>query len=835
MGQMGVRRMLRNNNQAAVSRIYHRMLKQNKVRNVIVILAIVLTTFMFTAVFTLGFSIAKNLNQMQLRLQGTRSSIYMEHPSEGQINDIKSCPSLFAAGIQIDAQTVSTESGKYSYLLQYDDDTEFNENLKPAITDINGSYPKEENEIMLTKQMLDNMGITSPKVGQNVTLVMDGERKNFVLSGWYTGFAKSSVCLVSKKYVDSQGIDMQKDGRVSISAKEGKGDKLQDELEKNVTLRQDQKFEVKYDVQSENGSNRVFIAISIGIIALMILLSGYLLIYNVMYISVTKDIRFYGMLKTIGATMSQIQKIVKKQALYLACIGIPIGVLFGTAVSFGVVPLAMNMLSVDREAALSSAVSFNPGIYVFSVVFAFATVFISARKPAKYAGKISAIDAMKYAGNISGTRYKSTSGGRPWKMAWRNVFREKKRSILVFASIFMGSVTFLCVNTFISCMDADSYIEHYIHNDYVLYGDGESDNSKPQATMADIADQMRNIPGMGTVEVDRSANVRLPFDAELYAPFIETEDDPESLATFYETTTNSEAQYGAPLISVNSDMIKLYNKTARQKIDIDAFEKGEVCLIGYVDSISASERMTDKTLTLVNDQTGRKRQISVGAAMMRTEQSAITAGYYWVLGGAPEAIFVSDAVMDDLFPDAEISCIIADAEKGKETEVTPYVQRIVKENPIIAGSDIKSVEGSEFKKSMLSLEVIGGGMSIILILIGVVNYINVMITGVYTRKLELAVLESVGMTKRQIRNMLMYEGMFYGIITTVLIVTLGSLMMYGAGRLSVNIADYAVFHYPYVLVAGVVVVLFAICIVVPAMVFRLVTKDTVTSRLREAS
>lgn len=65
--------------------------------------------------------------------------------------------------------------------------------------------------------------------------------------------------------------------------------------------------------------------------------------------------------------------------------------------------------------------------------------------------------------------------------------------------------------------------------------------------------------------------------------------------------------------------------------------------------------------------------------------------------------------------------------------MTPYVQRIVKENPIIAGSDIKSVEGSEFKKSMLSLEVIGGGMSIILILIGVVNYINVM-TPVYIRE-----------------------------------------------------------------------------------------------------
>ena len=61
--------MLKNNNQTAINRIYHRMLKQNRVRNVIVILAIVLTTFMFTAVFTLGFSMARNINQMQLRLQ----------------------------------------------------------------------------------------------------------------------------------------------------------------------------------------------------------------------------------------------------------------------------------------------------------------------------------------------------------------------------------------------------------------------------------------------------------------------------------------------------------------------------------------------------------------------------------------------------------------------------------------------------------------------------------------------------------------------------------------------------------------------------------------------
>lgn len=822
--------MLKNNNQTAINRIYHRMLKQNRVRNVIVILAIVLTTFMFTAVFTLGFSMARNINQMQLRLQGTKASITIEHPTEDQVKEIRQCPSLWAAGIQIDARRVTSEDGEYQYLLQYYDATEFEKNLQPAITDLQGTYPKNEKDIMLTKQTLDNLGIQTPQIGQDIVFMLDGKEQLFQLSGWYTCYSKGNTTLVSKAYMDKSGFTMQENGRVSISAKEGKQENLRDELEEQVTLRKDQKIDASYDMQSENDSNRVVIAIGIGLIAMMIVLSGYLLIYNVMYISVTKDIRFYGMLKTIGATMPQIQQIVKRQARYLACIAIPIGVVLGTGVSFGVVPLAMTMFSVGRESAVSSTISFHPGIYLFSVLFAFVTVSISARKPAKYAGKISAIDAMKYTGNEVKNCYRTTSGGKLPKMAWRNVFREKKRSLLVFASVFMGSVTFLCVNTFIDCLSADSYIAHYLHNDYVLYGSSDEDRADPGVTMEDIAEKMREIDGMDEVYTNRSVDVMLPFDAELYAPFLEKEDNPGDIAKFYETTTEKAAQYSAPLISINTEMVESYNKTAAQKVDIEAFEKGEICLIGYLDSEDGTKRMQGRTITLRNADTGNERKITVGAALQDDEE--ITAGHYWVLGGAPDAIFVSDQVMDSLFPDVEVDCIIANAKKGKEPEVTPSVERIVKGNSIISASDIRSVEAADFKKSMMSLEVIGGGISLILILIGVVNYINVMITGVYTRKMELAVLESVGMTKRQIRKMLMYEGLVYGMISCGLILTLGSLMMYGTGKLCMHIADYAIFHYPFELVIVMAVVLFAICIVVPALVFRLINKETVVERLR---
>ncbi|MGN0390542.1 MAG: ABC transporter permease, partial [Wujia sp.] len=503
--------MLKNNNQVAVNRIYQRMLKQNKIRNRIVILAIILTTFMFTAVFTLGFSMAKNLNQMQLRLQGSKASIYLEHPSEEQLESAKECKNLHAAGVQIDAEAVSDATGDYEFLLQYYDKTEFQNNLTPAIDAIQGAYPEKENEIMVAKNTLEALGITEPELHQTVSLYMNGEKTEFVLSGWFNYFGRKNLCLVSKAYVDKQGYRMEDCGRISMSAKEGKQEALRDELEKQVKLRAGQDFDVTYDVQEENSGNRIVIAVCICLIALMIVLSGYLLIYNVMYISVTKDIRFYGMLKTIGTAPSQIQTIVKRQAKHLAWIGIPIGVVLGTGVSFGVVPLAMRMLSIDREAALSSAVSFNPGIYIFSIAFAFMTVLISAKKPAKLAGRVSAIDAMKYNGSERIRPHKTTSGGKLSRMAWRNVFREKKRSMLVFASMFMGTMTFLCVNTFIKCLDSDSFIEHYLHNDYVLYGGNDEEHMQSKKTMEDIAQEMREIPGMGTVYTNRSEPVTLPF------------------------------------------------------------------------------------------------------------------------------------------------------------------------------------------------------------------------------------------------------------------------------------------------------------------------------------
>ena len=93
--------MLNNNNQIAVNRISKRSMKQNRVRNMFAVLAIILTTFMFTTVFSIGFSLAKNMNVMTLRGQGTKSTIFLANPTEEQISQVNDCKYLNAAGINI--------------------------------------------------------------------------------------------------------------------------------------------------------------------------------------------------------------------------------------------------------------------------------------------------------------------------------------------------------------------------------------------------------------------------------------------------------------------------------------------------------------------------------------------------------------------------------------------------------------------------------------------------------------------------------------------------------------------------------------------------------------
>ncbi len=61
----------------------------------------------------------------------------------------------------------------------------------------------------------------------------------------------------------------------------------------------------------KHGSLDTTVLIAIAAMLLLIIFTGYLIIYNVFQISVTGDIRFYGLLKTIGTTPRQLRRIIR--------------------------------------------------------------------------------------------------------------------------------------------------------------------------------------------------------------------------------------------------------------------------------------------------------------------------------------------------------------------------------------------------------------------------------------------------------------------------------------------------------------------------------------------
>lgn len=848
--------MLKNNNQSAVKRISRRSLKGNRSRNFFTILAVILTTFMFTVVFGIGFSMVQNMQTMYLRQQGTRASISLERPSKEQKEQAEKAENLYAAGIQIPAGEGTDHTGKNSFWLRYYDEVEFQKNYLPAISDQQGNYPTEENEIMLSMAGLEKLDIKNPKKGMDIKLRIDAQEKVFHLCGWFTDYSSYAgfPAFVSKTYVDRQGLTQEGEGLLSLSSVPGRQSALLQELESMVKLEKDQKFESVFDMQEETQDAKVVTAFSVIFVGLIILSSGYLLIYNVMYISVTKDIRFYGMLKTLGTTPSQIKAIVKKQVVSLSLFGIPIGLLLGLFLSFAVVPYAMKMFAAGTggESIMPSAISFHPGIYVGTVLFAVFTIAVSCRKPAKLAGKVSPVEALRYHGGnpLKIRTKKGTDGGKIYKMSFSNVFREKKRAILVFASLFMGAMAFLAVDTFLGSLKLENYVEAYLPNDYTIYTNSNenyiepgSEKSAPEKKIdynqkaEELAEEIGTIDGITHVGLNRSADVNLSFDEKLFMPFLEQKfSDKKSLqkaVATYKNPSSEEEAYAAPTIAVSVEMIKRYNRTARQKVDVERFEKGEVCLIGSVREKSQSDAMLGKTITLENRQDGKSLALEIAACRLPSEDTGLNIGYYWQMDGAPDSILISDTAMQRLCDTTNVDNIIADCKPEKEAQVTTAIKELVNTNTAALAIEIKSELAEEFTTAMSAMNVLGSGISFVLILIGVINFINVMLTGVFARRGELAVMESVGMTKKQIRKMLRFEGIYYGGITLLLILTLGNAIIYLLADMASKIADYAVFYYPFGKMFVFAAIIMLICVIVPAVVYRSLSKESVTERLRK--
>lgn len=845
-----------NRNKKAVKRVEKGMMKANRIRNLFAVFAIVLTTFMITTVFSLGINYMENMKLMQVRTAGTTANASLAMPTEKQEQQIRDLEYVKTVGTQYMVGSVAEkndEGRELSIALQYYDNTEWEEHYQEAIKDLEGKYPSEENEIMLSEDALSQLGITEPKLNMEVPLSYydkNGEQeRTFTLSGWFHSYTGTGMGFVSEAYCKNAGYTMAEDGVLSLSLKKMPDDFMR--IQRDVELNENQSFSGAVSMKSSSGS---VIAMEI-LLVFFIIGSGYLLIYNVLYISISKDTRFYGLMKTLGTTQAQIKSLVKSQAVKFACIGIPIGILLATVVSFGIVPFVLNQGFEEGKSMMDAEVFFHPLIYILSILFSAVTVWIACNAPAKAAAKISPVEALKFQ-NFAPKKTKSrnsTNGGKLHVMAFHNVFRDKKRAILVFMSLFMGITMILGTNGVIKSMTAENFIKatmdyHFEYND-IQFEQPEQLNKEVPQFDEHFVEQIQQIDGIKNVDTHKTVWAGIDFDEAALEAFmkIKYEDSGykadgksyDQMLTALRGYADA-GEYGCYITTLDNDeALEEYNANHPDKpIDIEAFKRGETAISGTDnDYYTPNAALAGNTLTLTADSTDGKATdfLIDGAFRYDDYEDRLTQGigrrkYIEIV---PNIIFVSEAGMERLTKEPIISAIGVDIKDLNDLERIDSELQAINSTLTTSEWQMKSAVNQKelFEQTNYSLSLLGNGAAVLLIVIGLVNFVNVMLTGVVARKNEFAIMESIGTTKKQIRKILTLEGGIYALISTLLIMTFGNAFLLLVADAVPHLANYAVFKYPVALVIGLIAAIFVICLSVPAIVYKATSDETVIERL----
>ena len=846
-----------NRNKEVIKRVEKGMMKANRTRNIFAVVAVALTTFMITTIFSLGINYKENMDLTSVRTSGTNANVSLAMPTNEQEKEIRDLDYVKTVGTQYMIGSVAGKNEAdrdLAIAMQYYDNTEWEKHYKEAISNIKGEYPKKENEIMLSEDALSQLGIKEPKLDMEIPLSYvskDGEQKDtFTLSGWFRSYTGTGMAFLSESYCQEHGYTMQNSGVLSLSLDNPK-DNFYD-IQDDITLNENQTFQGSVSMSSSSGSVYAMIIL----LVFFIIGSGYLLIYNVLYISISRDTRFYGLIKTLGTTEKQIKTLVKRQALTFACIGIPIGVILAGVLSFGIVPVILENAFDSGKSIMDAEMFFHPSIFILSIIFSALTVWISCNAPAKVAGKISPIEALRYQ-NFASTKTKSrnsTNGGKLHVMAYHNVFRDKKRAFLVFMSLFMGITMILGVNGMIGSMKAENYVKKYMDYNFeyrdVQFEQYEQPNKEVPQFDEQFVEEIKQIDGVKNVDIQKTVWGGIAFDEADLEDFMKIKYEDSRYKTegqsYQEMVADlkkyaNAGDYGCYITTLDDKAVEEYNtKHPDTPIDIEKFQRGETAISGMDTEYNApNTALVGKTLSLTADSSdGKATDFLIDGSFYFGDYEnnlSYSMDQRKDISIVPDIIYVSEAGMERLTKTPIISGI------GIDIKDINQLEEIDSELQTLNGTLTKTEWSytspvgiiEEFNRMNYSLNLLGNGAAVLLIVIGLINFINVMLTGVVARKNEFAVMESIGTSKKQIKKILTLEGGIYALVTTGLIMTLGNAFLLLVADAVPHMADYAKFEYPFALVICLIFAIFIICLSVPAIVYRAVSKETVIERLHD--
>ncbi len=841
---------MRNNNAAIIRKIAGRTLSSDKKRNIMAICAITLTAVLFTTLFTLGIGSIDMFQKATMRQSGSSAHAVINYIDDEEFEKISKHPLVKEiAYTRILSDSVDNpELLKRHGELWYMDDNGLKQGFYEPIA---GNRPVAENEIMMdTKTML--LLKLPQQIGAKVKLVLtihgNQIERDFVLSGWWESDPafNASILITSKAYIDrhikelvvTYDDDYSLVGLINANIRFSNSFNMQAKLDRVI-------LESGFDGVNKNAPNYVdgninwaYLSTTTGgdpittaamFVALMLVaFTGYLIIYNIFQISVLRNIRYYGLLKTIGATGRQIKNIITLQATVLSLIGIPIGLALGYTVGTKLVPM---VLAQTDFTGTTSELSANPIIFIASAVFAWITVCISTRKPGKIAAKVSPMEAIRYTDSDVGnkrTMKRSTNGGKLYKMALFNLGRTKKRTALVFISLSLSLVLLNCVFTLSQGMDMDKFLSKFVDNDFLIAHANYFNShyfGTESAVEESIITNMEAQPGFEaggrlyktnneyfTVEDSNNQNkYNQGHDSHQIADVYGLDDLPLERLEVIEGELDIEKLKSGGYILVG--------------VNIDDFGKPEAAKFNVGDTVILHNYHMQSSNILDKEYTTQVYEVLAIVKINYFSNSNRTWSSY--------TFYMPSSIYLPLTYEKTIMSYTFNVADELEEHVESFLKYYTENEEPLMHYESKETHVKEFMGMRNLILSIGSILSGIIGLIGILNLINTVFASVITRRQEFAMLQSIGMTKRQLRNMLCLEGLYYAVGTIIVSFVLGVLSSHFIIRILMSGLWFVTYQF---IVLPLIIcwpIFFLISLFIPIIIFNGSMKESVVERLRE--
>lgn len=838
--------MLKNNNQPVIKRIAKTNLKSNFRRSITMILAVLLSSFLLFSVFTVGLTYLKMNKLQNIRLNGADFDAVLYGVTEEQKTILDNDENVKQFGILTVAGAVrETETDKTPGVgLLYADAVLWDDMMSPTRTFLQGKYPTDENEIMVTEEALKKCGFENKKTGDEITFVYEikekRQEKTFQISGIWAGFGIVDNFFVSKAFCEQEGIEELYNSRCDISfEKRWMSEEEQQAFIDKMELGKSQRLFYVYEF---GNAAEIFWGIA-GIVAVTCL-SAYLLIYNIMYLSVAGNIRYYGLLQAIGMTGKQIRSLIKKQMIWIGGIGISLGLFLGFFVSFSLIPVAIESLGMKQEQTGQVQVVFHPAVFLLTILLTGFSVWYAARKPMRLAESSSPIEALGYR-PVSGIRKGHTTkkGNLIRRMAVEQLTRNKKKTVVTMLSLSASLSVFVCLMILLHTQSAREYVYNFRGLDMVVSNDTiqnvvveQDEEGKKQLQgikqilNQEILDKIKKTDGVSAVFPVSCVSTVIPWEPEIsdvwMREFYETWMD-IPYENDLEEYKNHPENFASALIGITEEDFRALNQELKAPVDETSFLNGETCILYRNGLFDLDEKKMIGKNILCGEYENPENTRSFEIVALTDIND------YTALLGYPPTMIVIDKAVSSFAKEPIIFKAGIQYEKEFDERAEAAVENILRKSPNASDfsweSKIRQAEIVE--KAQGHMAEIGFGIVAILAVIGIMNYINTSVGNIQSRRKEISIMESVGMSEHQIRKMLVWEGIFYTGGVILLTLTAGLGITYAIYQ-SVNYMG-AAFWFPMVSFFIACILLLTVCIAVPLLAYKQMEKSgSLVERIR---